>query len=269
MSELSNLRPLSLLIVLITLATLISSCSAKLPQQEPVSVAPTLLQAPTRPATPQSTSVPQTASPEPSPNGAQTLPDPAQTIWREIASGLEKPTDITSAGDGSGRLFVLEQVGRVRILQNGQLLPGPFLDISTLVGSDASERGLLGLAFHPQYAQNGFFFVNYTDKDGNTHLARFQVSAQDPNLADSASRLEVLFVQQPYANHNGGSLAFGPDGFLYAGLGDGGSGGDPLGAGQSLNTLLGKILRLDVDSASPYAIPADNPFAAGGGLAGI
>jgi glucose/arabinose dehydrogenase len=259
--------------VLLVFTTLLAACAPARPQQEPVppppavsTVVPTT-QPPTR-------EEPATATDEADPTatavpGAQSLPNPENTFWREIASGLDRPTDITSPGDGSGRVFVLEQVGRIRILQNWQLIPTPYLDISSLVGSNASERGLLGLAFHPQYAENGFFFVNYTDRDGNTRIARFSVSGSDPNQADPASRLELIRIQQPYGNHNGGALAFGPDGHLYAGLGDGGSGGDPLDAGQSLNTLLGKILRFDVDGGQPYAIPADNPFAAGGGEAEI
>ncbi len=161
--------------------------------------------------------------------------------------------------DGSGRLFILEKAGRIRILQNGQLLDQPFLDISSRVGSSGNEQGLLGLAFHPQYAQNGRFFVNYTDNNGDTVIARYQVSS-DPNLADPNSEVKLLGVDQPFANHNGGVLAFGPDGYLYAGLGDGGSQGDPYNNAQNTKVLLGKILRLDVDSAEPYAIPSDNPF---------
>ena len=259
--------------VLLVFATLLAACQPAAPRQEPVSPAPTLraiASATEAPAVePTFPSATETAPAETIFPAAQSLPDPANTAWQVVASGLQKPTDITSPGDGSGRVFVLEQVGRIRIIQNGELLPDPYLDISNLVGSDASERGLLGLAFHPNYAENGFFFVNYTDKDGHTRIARFSVSADDPNQADPASRLELIRIEQPYANHNGGSLAFGSDGYLYAGLGDGGSAGDPLDAGQSLNTLLGKILRFDVDGGQPYAIPADNPFAAGGGQAEI
>ena len=126
--------------------------------------------------------------------------------------------------DGSGRLFVIEKVGRIRILQNGQLVQTPFLDITDRVGSSSNEQGLLGLAFHPSYAQNGRFFVNYTNKSGNTVIARYQVS-NDPNIADPTSEVKLLGVNQPFPNHNGGVLAFGPDGYLYAGLGDGGVGG--------------------------------------------
>ena len=193
------------------------------------------------------------------------FPDPAEVTWRPVAGGLEKPISLANAGDGSGRLFVVEQPGRIRIIQDGLLLPGAFLDITDRVGSEGFEQGLLGLAFHPQYAQNGYFFVNYTDLNGDTVIARFQVSAADPQQADSGSEKRLLFVDQPYRNHNGGQVAFGPDGYLYLGLGDGGSAADPQGNGQSLAALLGKILRLDVDGGDPYAIPADNPFASGGG----
>jgi glucose/arabinose dehydrogenase len=167
--------------------------------------------------------------------------------------------DLQHAGAGSGRLFIIEKVGRIRIFQDGQLVDFPYLDITDRVGSGGNEQGLLGLAFHPNYEGNGLFFVNYTDRNGDTVLARYRVTA-DPNVADPSSELVLLRVSQPFQNHNGGVLAFGPDGHLYAGLGDGGSAGDPRGNGQNLDALLGKILRLDVDSAEPYAIPADNPF---------
>lgn len=188
---------------------------------------------------------------------ASTFPDPNLYHWVAIASGLERPVDIQNAGDHSGRLFIIEKVGRIRIFQGGQVLPFPFLDITDRVGSEGNEQGLLGLAFHPQYEENGYFFINYTGKDGNTIIARFRVSA-DPNLADPASESILLRVRQPYANHNGGALVFGIDGYLYIGLGDGGAAGDPLGNAQNLDSLLGKILRLDVDSAEPYAIPPEN-----------
>ena len=143
-----------------------------------------------------------------------------------MVSGLNAPDFVTNAGDGSGRLFILEQDGLIRIFQNGNLLATSFLDIRDRVLS-GGERGLLGLAFHPQYAQNGYFYVNYTNLQGNTIIARFQVSASDPNRADPASEKRLIFVQQPFPNHNGGEVTFGPDGYLYLGLGDGGSQGDP------------------------------------------
>ena len=179
--------------------------------------------------------------------------------WVPVASGFLRPVDIQNAGDGSGRLFVVEQSGRILIVKDGRALPTPFLNIIDEVGSSGNEQGLLGLAFHPRYMENGLFFVNYTDRSGNTVIVRFKVSA-DPDVADPASETRLLYVQQPFENHNGGGLAFGPDGYLYAGLGDGGSGGDPLGNGQNTSVLLGKILRLDVNLGDPYAIPAGNPF---------
>ncbi|MDH3943638.1 MAG: PQQ-dependent sugar dehydrogenase, partial [Anaerolineae bacterium] len=178
-----------------------------------------------------------------------TIPDPAGYRWDTIADGFERPLDLTHAGDDSGRLFLVEQGGLIHILQDGQVLPTPFLDIRGRVRSVAYEQGLLGLAFHPLYADNGYFYVNYTDLQGDTVIARYNVSA-DLSIADPDSEIILLQVEQPYENHNGGGLAFGPDGYLYIGLGDGGSGGDPLGNGQALDTLLGKLLRIDVDRGS-------------------
>lgn len=191
------------------------------------------------------------------------LPDPGAFEWAQVADGLSSPVDIQNAGDD--RLFVVEQPGLIRIFRDGELAPEPFLDIRDRVHADSSERGLLGLAFHPNYQTNGFFYVNYTGAGGVTHIARFSVG-QDPNQADPASETDLLTVAQPYPNHNGGGLAFGPDGYLYIGLGDGGSAGDPQGNAQRVDTFLGKLLRLDVDMSEPYAIPSDNPFAGGGGL---
>lgn len=203
-----------------------------------------------------------TATPvEPTPTkeaqSPQTFPDPNAYDWQPVVDGLQRPVDLQP--DGSGRLFVIEKVGRIRIIESNELLETPFLDISDRVGSSGNEQGLLGLAFHPQYSDNGRFFVNYTDLNGDTVIARFQVAA-DPNAADPASEVQLLAVDQPYQNHNGGVLTFGPDGYLYAGLGDGGSQGDPNENAENPGVLLGKILRLDVDSADPYTVPADNPF---------
>ena len=194
------------------------------------------------------------------------FPDPTGYVWSQVLWGLEMPVDIQNAGDGSGRLFIVEKSGLILVLQNNELLPQPFLDIQKEAGSQHTEQGLLGLAFHPMYAENGLFFLNYTDLNGNTVIARFHVSTDDPNRADPASELILLRVNQPYANHNGGGLAFGPDGYLYIGLGDGGSEGDPLRTSQNLQTLLGKLLRINVDSGYTYAIPPGNPFSSGGGL---
>jgi hypothetical protein len=182
-----------------------------------------------------------------------------------VAQGLEHPLDV-EAPAGDPRLFIVEQAGRIRIVRGGRLLPTPFLDLTREVGYDG-ERGLLGLAFHSGYARNGWFFVNYTDKNGDTRVERYRVGS-DPDRADPASCRLVLPVRQPFANHNGGCLRFGPDGMLYVGMGDGGSGGDPRGNGQDRGTLLGKLLRLDVDRGYPYAVPADNPFAGKPGMRG-
>jgi glucose/arabinose dehydrogenase len=217
------------------------------------------------------TSEPATVSPTPSPvptrlvnesNLAQ-FPNPETFEWRLILSGLDQPVGLANAGDGSGRLFVIEQSGLIRVLRDNNLLAEPFLDISSQV-SCCGERGLLDLAFHPEYNHNGFFFVNYTDINGNTVISRFTVS-NEIDQANLSSEIKLLVVEQPFPNHNGGSLAFGPEGYLYIGLGDGGSGGDPLGNAQNTNVLLGKVLRLDVDQNEPYTIPADNPFVSGGG----
>lgn len=179
-----------------------------------------------------------------------------------VVGGLEQPVHL-AAPPGDPRLFIVEQPGRIRIVENGTLRPTPFLDITSKVGA-GGERGLLSVAFHPDYARNGTFFVDYTDRAGDTRVERYRVGA-DPMRADPASASLVIGIAQPYANHNGGLVAFGPDGMLYVGMGDGGSGGDPLEAGQDPNSLLGALLRLDVDAAQPYAIPADNPYASGGG----
>lgn len=177
----------------------------------------------------------------------------------EVVSGLERPVHLT-APSGDDRLFIVEQPGRIRIVENDQLLPEPFLDIVSRVGSDANEQGLLSVAFHPEYASNGYFYVNYTDNSGDTRVERYSVSAAEPNRADPGSAALVLGFDQPYGNHNGGHVLFGPDGMLYIPTGDGGSRADPQGNGQNPNSFLGKILRIDVDGGDPYSVPADNPF---------
>ncbi len=175
-----------------------------------------------------------------------------------VADGLQAPVAIANAGDGTGRLFVLEKAGTVRVVRDGAVSATPFLDIRGRVGAGGNEQGLLGLAFHPDYAANGLFFVNYTDRGGDTMVARFSVG-DDPELADPDSELVVLTQAQPAGNHNGGHLAFGPDGYLYIGLGDGGAAGDQFGNGQNGATWLAAMLRLDVDT-EPFALPPDNPF---------
>lgn len=193
-------------------------------------------------------------------------PGPVNAALTSIATGFTDPVGLVPANDGTSRFFVLEQAGRIRIIQNGSVVATPFLDIQTRVES-GGETGLLGMALHPQFAQNRRFFLNYTTTrlTGGLQsvIAEYQVSATDPNRADLAERI-LIQINQPFANHNGGQLAFGPNGFLYIAFGDGGNGGDPLNNAQSLQTLLGKILRIDVNGTNgpngQYGIPADNPF---------
>lgn len=188
---------------------------------------------------------------------AAVFPDPSGYTWSLLASGFNRPVDLTHAGDA--RIFVVEQRGMIWVLEEGIVLNTPFLDIQDRVNDSANEQGLLGLVFHPEYSETGTFFVNYTSSGGNTFISRFQVSS-DPNVADANSEFVILTFEQPFRNHNGGSLKFGPDGYLYIGTGDGGSANDPQGNGQRLDTLLGKILRIDVDHGDSYTIPKDNPF---------
>ncbi|MFO7943550.1 MAG: PQQ-dependent sugar dehydrogenase [Anaerolineales bacterium] len=199
-----------------------------------------------------------TAVSTPTVSEVSTFPNPEEYEWSPVAKGLNKPIGLSTAGDGSGRLFIIEQPGRIMIIEAGQILEAPFLDIRDRVGDKGNEQGLLGLAFHPDYEENGFFYVNYTDKNGNTMVSRFTVS-EDPNRADPASESKVLTISQPFANHNGGHVLFGPQGYLWISTGDGGSGGDPQGNAQNLDNLLGALLRIDVNQ-EPYAIPEDNPF---------
>ncbi|HEU0068258.1 MAG TPA: PQQ-dependent sugar dehydrogenase, partial [Nitrospiraceae bacterium] len=178
-----------------------------------------------------------------------------------LSRSLKSPVFLTHAGDQSGRLFIVEQPGTIRILERGNLLEVSFLDIKDRVVF-RGEQGLLGLAFHPEYHRNGRFFVNYTRKaDGATVIAEYRRSDQ-VNRAEREERVLVL-IPQPYSNHNGGMLLFGPDGYLYIGMGDGGSGGDPQNRAQNKNELLGKLLRIDVNSRHPYGIPGDNPSVTG------
>jgi len=180
-------------------------------------------------------------------------------------ASVEKPTHIAHAGDGSARLFITEQKGRILIVKGGGLLPELFLDIRDRVGC-CGERGLLSVAFPPGFREKRHFYVNYTDRSGDTVVARYRLT-KDADRADPASEEIVLKIQQPFANHNGGQLAFGPDGYLYIGMGDGGSANDPYGNGQKMRTLLGKLLRIDVESgARPYAVPPSNPFVGKSGV---
>ena len=242
-----------------------SATTPTAPAQPSATAAPTAQPSATATLTAQpSATATLTAQPTAQPSAASAptaQPAAPGTIALElVTSDLRQPVYATHAGDNSGRLFVVEKAGTIAIVKDRQRAAQPFLDITPLVNSGGSEQGLLGLAFDPSYAQSGRFFVYYTAKNGDNTLARYQVSA-NPDAADPNSGT-VLFAQpDPAPNHNGGMLAFGPDGYLYVGLGDGGSGGDPWGNAQNRNTLLGKLLRLDVAGGDPYSIPRDNPFA--------
>lgn len=194
--------------------------------------------------------------------GSSALAQDVQLQVVPVVDGLDLPVFAT-APVGDSRLFIVEQTGRIRILADGAVLPEPFLDLSGMVSS-GNEQGLLGLAFHPAYIANGRFFVNFTDAQGDTQIVAYTVS-DDPDRADHDSAAPLLDIDQPAANHNGGWLGFGSDGLLHIGTGDGGGSGDRGNNAQNPDSLLGKLLRIDVDAGEPYAIPADNPFAEGGG----
>ncbi len=247
---------------LIVLLLLAACSTVPEPTPLPAPVIATAASSPTDAALP----TPETEAIAPEvPASVTSFPDPMQYMWTLAASGFDQPLDIQNAGDGSERLFVVERSGQIRVIENHLLLDAPFLDISKKVSTGGSEQGLLGLAFHPLYSENGLFFIDYTDVNGNTVIARYHVS-KNANQADPKSEAVLLHIEQPYGNHNGGGIAFGPDGFLYIGLGDGGSADDPKGHGQNLNSVLGTLLRIDVDGGETYVIPADNPFLQGEGL---
>lgn len=195
-------------------------------------------------------------------------PPPASIRLERVVGGLRSPVHLTHAGDGSGRLYVVEQVGRIRVVEGGALRPEPLLDLSDRVRS-GGEMGLLSVAFHPRYPDDRRLYVNYTRRKEGARRGLETVVAEHRVADDGASAARegrvLLTIDQPWENHNGGQLAFGADGFLYIGMGDGGSGGDPLDAGQRTDTLLGKLLRIDVEPAGdrPYGVPPDNPFVKG------
>jgi glucose/arabinose dehydrogenase len=226
-------------------------------------------------ATPRSNTPSAVLSPSASPTSSPLTPtttSPEKDSFKltPVTAGLQSPVYATYAPDGSDRLFIVEQAGRIRVLKNGQLLAAPFLDIQPLVVS-GGERGLLSVAFHPDFASNGIFVVDYTRASsnaadlGDTVIARYRVTPAGADVANASTGQTLLTVDQPQPNHNGGLVMFGPDGMLYVGMGDGGGGGDegsghaPQGNGQSLTTLLGKMLRIQVDRTGPYTVPSGNP----------
>ena len=224
----------------------------------PTAVLPTMRPTAINTIAPSLTALPQPTAPLP----AQTSGEFTLALEPVIEGGLVRPDYLTHAGDD--RLFVVEQPGRIRIIAGGQLLDRPFLDIADKVTTDGNEQGLLSVAFHPDYQTNGQFFVNYTrQKDGATVIERYTVAKDDPDRAADQSGKVILVIDQPEANHNGGLIKFGPDGYLYIGMGDGGGQGDQHGAignGQNRAALLGKLLRIDVTNQETYAVPPGNPF---------
>ena len=262
MAALRGFRSMSLAVLL---GALVVACSGS--QGGPNGTAVTPRNGTPASARPSAPPAPSATSSSGSASSAAAAFDPAglKLQFEGVVGGLTAPLAIVNAHDGSNRLFVAEQGGQVRIVGDGRLEPAPFIDVSREITS-GGERGLLGLAFPPGFPGDPRVFVDYTDSNGDTQVSSFRVSGDDANRVDPASEMHVLSQKQPFANHNGGALAFGPDGDLYISLGDGGSGGDPQGNGQKLTTLLAKILRIDVSQSStdrPYRIPPDNPFAAG------
>jgi glucose/arabinose dehydrogenase len=261
----SDAVPMAVL-VSVTCAVVLSACSGPgaSDTRAPAPTAP-IVSAPATPTTEPASSAVETPAaaelPTVPPSDPTALPIDVVPALQKIADGLQRPTFLTHAGDGSGRLYITEQPGRVRVWQAGQLLAEPFLDITDRVGSRANEQGLLSIAFSPDFLQSRRFFVNYTDRQGATVIAGF-LANDDGLTADPSSEWQVMRIPQPYANHNGGQIAFGPDGMLYIGMGDGGSAGDPQNFAQNPRSLLGKLLRIDVSQSSaaqPYRLPPDNP----------
>ncbi len=252
----------SLLFSIMILVPLAGACSS--PAEPPAAETATPFfpsTATSLPPAPSETNSPPPAATQtstPGPIKVTSFPDPSNYTWEEVVSGLNRPVGVVSPPDDAGRLFIIEQNGRILIQAGGQLLEPPFLDIRGRVGTGGSEQGLLGLAFPPDYESSGEFYINYTDQAGNTVISRFQVSS-DPNLASGSSEERVLSFAQPFANHNGGQILFGPEGYLWIATGDGGGAGDPQGNAQKLDNLLGKLLRIDIRQG-PYTIPQDNPF---------
>jgi glucose/arabinose dehydrogenase len=272
----------SIYIGIFTLLILFSGCTTSATEIVPTTTSVPVVSSPepsatptTLPATLVNTSTPQPTSTavssptqSPSPTNVQSLPNPEEFNWQVVTEGVNQPTGMVSSLDGSGRMFVLEQAGLIRIFQDGELLSDPFLDLRERVSMRGSTTaGLLGLAFHPRYAENGYFFIHYTETGGESMIARYQTT-KDTGAGDPDSELRLLEISFPVGEHKGGDLAFGPDGYLYISVGDGGAGGygDQEGNAQNPGTLLGSILRIDVDNQEPYGVPPDNPFVSGGGL---
>lgn len=265
------------MVTLLILAAALALLSACADDNDPTpTLAPTSPPASTATSAPEPTETAVEPSPTPeqesSPTATNTaapspveeptvVPEPVfpEIALEEFVTGLNMPVGIVSVPDDSGRLFIVEKNGTIAIVAGGEVVAGKLLDISDRVNAGAPEQGLLGLALHPDFSTNGWLYVNYTDRNGDTVISRFQAN-EALDLADPASELIMIQIDQPAANHNGGNLEFGPDGYLYIGTGDGGGSGDTFEQAQNGQTMLGAMLRIDVDAGEPYAIPADNPF---------
>ena len=254
----SNTTAKNAVIITLTATLLLTSCAIRSrTMQAPVTIvaADEITATPVTTSTPKATTI---SSPSPSPSPLSDIP---KLQLEKFVEGLTRPVYLTHANDDSGVIYVVEQPGRIRIVRDGKLIKTPFIDLTDRVGSGGNEQGLLSVAFGPDYKTSGLFFVDYTDKDGDTVVSRFTANP-DHLTADKGSELVILKIDQPYGNHNGGQLQFGPDGMLYIGMGDGGAQGDPENRAQNPQELLGKLLRIDVSKASkdtPYTIPTDNP----------
>jgi glucose/arabinose dehydrogenase len=247
---------------ILLLLTVLSGC--KRPARTDAAPADSTTAVPPTAAVPPTTAVPPTAVPPTAvpPTTVAALPPPSEALSAppadvaavqlvRVATGLDRPVALVAApGDARRRLFIVEQVGTIRVLEAGAIRAGTFLDVRKQMSRD-NEQGLLGLAFHPRFAENRRLYVNYTDRGGDTHVVEYQVAASDPDRVDPSTARELLRLEQPYSNHNGGHVVFGPDGKLWVGTGDGGAAGDPLKAGQDDRQQLAKMLRIDVDAAAP------------------
>jgi len=256
----------------VLVAVVLAACNLPraAPPAQPAALSPTgtsdltLTALPPKIETPGPTATPKPPSPSPTPTATPTLPFAPPPIALEAAfTGFRSPVYITHDGEAS-RLFVVEKAGRIRLIENGVVQRAPFLDITGRVGSNGNEQGLLSVAFPPDYAASGLFYVDYTDLNGNTVIARYRRSADNPRQADPTSEQKILQIDQPTedrtGDRNGGQLQFGPDGYLYIGTSDGGWAGERQGNAQATGSLLGKILRIGVGETDTYTIPADNPF---------
>ncbi len=262
------MKKIELFVILVSLLFILSGCNIQSPNLQTtvavITAMPTLesllsIETPGfDPESPTPAEIPTETKDEIEIKKVVQFPDSKEYTWKEFVSGLVRPLGMAAMEDGSGRLLILEQEGVIRVIENGQINPSPFLDIRDRIKILGSEQGLLGIALAPDFIESGNFYLNYTNQKGDSVIARF-TAVEDLSSAMSESEQILIIQKQPFKNHNGGNIVFGPDGFLYAGFGDGGSGGDPQKNAQNPETFLGKILRIAVTDQQLYAIPAENP----------